>query len=78
MEKRAVFIDTTVNEFTFKVGDLLKINSTFTDLNATSLDPIPNLTVHYLIQDGETILYSENHTTDSFGEIFFEWQIPYP
>ncbi|MHA1302066.1 MAG: hypothetical protein ACTSO9_21845, partial [Candidatus Helarchaeota archaeon] len=76
VKRRQVWIDSVINSTTFKVGDTIQINSTFSDLNTTNLDPISGLLVHYLIHNEEYILYSENFTTSPLGIINFEWEIP--
>jgi hypothetical protein len=76
VKKRQVEIISRINSHIFQIDDIIEINSTFIDLNSFNLNPISELLVHYLIKDGDVVLYSENFTTDSNGEIIFEWQIP--
>ena len=76
VEKRQVHITSEINSFTFKVGEYVQISSLFTDLNTTNWDPIENLVVHYLIQYNNTILFSQNFTSNTQGLINFDWQIP--
>ena len=74
--KRQVRIDTITNGTEFKIEDFVQITSTFLDLNSTFVDPIADLTVRYLIYEGDNLLYDLNHTTNKYGLISFNWQIP--
>ena len=76
VKKRQVWIESYIQSYNYKVGDFIYINTTFIDLNTTHLDTIPELLVHYLILEGENIIYSENHTSNENGVIDFGWQIP--
>ncbi|MFX1556697.1 MAG: Ig-like domain-containing protein [Promethearchaeota archaeon] len=76
VSKRQVLIEPSIQNFDYKIDEFVRFNTTFTDLNTTNSDPIPGLLVHYLILDGENIIYSQNHTTNEEGIIEFEWQIP--
>ena len=76
VKKRQVWIESYIQSYNYKVGDFIYINTTFIDLNTTNSDEIPELLAHYLILEGENIIYSENHTSNEHGVIDFEWQIP--
>ena len=76
VEKRQVWIESYIQSYNYRIGDVIYINTTFIDLNATHSDVIPDFLVHYLILEGENIIYSENHTSKENGVIDFEWQIP--
>ena len=76
VKKRQVWIESYIQSYEYKIGDFININTTFIDLNTTHSDTIPGLLVHYLILEGDNIIYSENHTSDEYGVINFGWQIP--
>ena len=76
VRQRQVWINSYINSTSFKVGDIILVNSTFLDINTTNLDPISGLIVHYLILNDTDTLFSESLTTDSQGNIYFEWLIP--